>query len=394
MKGLLEERNRMSESNRRRILILCGGTIYYGAEQIAVTMMRACLENGWEVECISNAWTDGRFPAAVARLGVPITKLHMGWIYISQWWWTIHSFLRWPGALLQFRRFQHRFQPDVIICFGYRPVFVFWPFLRTPLVVSLHEAVDPTARRFDLLPRCAAKAARFWACSSFLRSDLVAAGLPPEQVHSVLNATDSAVVPSRDRGAVREPIQFGVVGRLSEGKGQRIFLQAISLMSEAERRRGVYVLYGAGEAETVAELRRLADTLGVAESVRFAGYVGDQEAIYSEMDVLVMPVLAPEAFGLVVIEAGLRGIPVIASDLGGLPEIIEAGAGGLLVPPGQSQALRDAMCEMMEDTIRLREMGKRHEKRCRGLFSLERLAADLNREVDELMRSTAGKAGR
>ncbi|MEL6112304.1 MAG: glycosyltransferase family 4 protein [Pseudomonadota bacterium] len=108
-------------------------------------------------------------------------------------------------------------------------------------------------------------------------------------------------------------------------------------------------------AEFEAALKRLANDIGVADLVHFSGHEADMPAAYAAADAVVMPSTRPEAFGRVAVEAGAMGVPVVASDHGGARETVRHGETGFLVPPGDSDALADALAALAAMTAPARQ---------------------------------------
>jgi glycosyltransferase involved in cell wall biosynthesis len=149
---------------------------------------------------------------------------------------------------------------------------------------------------------------------------------------------------------------IGMVARITKGKGQHMLLKAAGKLPPEIRGRIRILIVGApapaSEADFhyVDELRMIAVQYGLQENIVWAGYQTDPGPCYAEMDVLVHPALWDEAMGLVILEALQRGIPVIASRIGGIPEIIDEGFNGLLVAPGDEDALGQALEHFIEDS--------------------------------------------
>ncbi len=146
-------------------------------------------------------------------------------------------------------------------------------------------------------------------------------------------------------------------GRISRWKGQGVLIEALALMRNREAR---VVLVGddQGRRKLVAELVAQAERLGVAERLRFVGHETDMPAVLRIADVVVNASTDPEAFGRVVIEAQAMGATVIASDHGGAVETIAHGETGWRVPPGNAQALADALDYVLSLPIEARrDMG-------------------------------------
>jgi glycosyltransferase involved in cell wall biosynthesis len=180
------------------------------------------------------------------------------------------------------------------------------------------------------------------------------------------------------RAALRRELQLpagvsaiGCVGLLWDAKGQEHLIRALAQI----RRSGspaVVVLVGSGTDETM--LRELTDELGVREAVRFAGWREDVPRVLRALDIYVQPSLT-EGLPLAVVEAAAAELPIVASDVGGIPEIIEHGRNGLLVPPGDPQALAVAIQELIDDPERARVLAVNARQTAFERFSAEAMAS-------------------
>jgi len=127
----------------------------------------------------------------------------------------------------------------------------------------------------------------------------------------------------------------------------------------------------AGDGELEPELRATAARLGLDEVVTFLGRVAPVAPVLERAEVVVVPSFG-EGFGMVALEAMERGRPVIASDVGGLPEIVADGQTGMLVPSGDVEALARAIAELAGDPVRAAELGAAGRVRALQEFSQER----------------------
>jgi glycosyltransferase involved in cell wall biosynthesis len=131
-----------------------------------------------------------------------------------------------------------------------------------------------------------------------------------------------------------------------------------------------------GEGQPMAgQLQAQVEALGLAHRVHFTGRRDDIGNVLTAFDVFALPTLR-EALGTVFIEAAAMGVPVIGTDVGGVPETMQAGVTGLLVPPGDPAALAGALESLLADPALRRRMGDagRELIRGQGLFSAERTA--------------------
>ena len=193
------------------------------------------------------------------------------------------------------------------------------------------------------------------AASAYIAELIVARhGVDPRRIRVIPRGIDpSAFDPAAVSGARLARLALGwelpdhapvvmLPGRLTGWKGQAVLISALALLARTD---AVGVLVGSdqGRAGYSAGLRRQAEALGVAGRLRLVGECADMPAALLLADVVVHASTAPEAFGRVVIEAQAMGRPMIAADLGGPVETVEAGVTGWRVPPGDPAALAAAI---------------------------------------------------
>ncbi len=201
------------------------------------------------------------------------------------------------------------------------------------------------------------------AVSNDLRTKLVGLGLPSAKAHVILHGVDHALFrPPSDRTTLRQTLGLDgltllSVGHLLEAKGHRI---AIAALRELERA----MLVIAGDGEDEAALRRLAADLQVADRVRFLGTVGQDQLrdYYGAADVVV---LASRREGIpnVILESMACGTPVVATAVGGVPEVVTAPEAGVLMRDRSPEALAAAVVELLArrpDRDKTRQFSQRY----------------------------------
>ncbi len=169
----------------------------------------------------------------------------------------------------------------------------------------------------------------------------------------------------RDGGRV-----IGTVTRLDEPKkGLTVLLRALAALA---RRDGLppwqCLLVGDGPAR--GRLEALAAELGLSGRVVFAGMRRDVPRVLPALDLFVYPSLY-EGFGIAIVEAMAAGRPVVASAVGGIPEIVVDRDTGLLVPPGDAAVLAEALATLLASPDQARQMGRRGRERARELFAIQ-----------------------
>ena len=158
------------------------------------------------------------------------------------------------------------------------------------------------------------------------------------------------------------------IGRLIPIKGHLVLLRALA---QARARVPGVALDVAGRGPLEPALKAYARELGVEDAVRFLGFVSPVQRAIEDAAVVVVPSLG-EGFGMVALEAMERARPVIASAVGGLPEIVASGETGLVVPSADAEALADAIVELAGDLPRAAEMGAAGRARALSEFTPER----------------------
>jgi glycosyltransferase involved in cell wall biosynthesis len=142
-------------------------------------------------------------------------------------------------------------------------------------------------------------------------------------------------------------------GRFSWEKGHRFLVEAIPRM--LRERKDAWVLF-CGEGPLMEVTKQRAKDLGVLDWCRFLGFRRDLSGFISAMDLMVLPSLS-EGLPNVVLEAFAASKPVIASNVGGVPEVVEDGISGYLVPPGRAELLAKAISTMLSDPAKMEAMG-------------------------------------
>ncbi len=187
-----------------------------------------------------------------------------------------------------------------------------------------------------------------------------------------------AAAPQRvDREEVREPtILF--VGRLVERKGVPVLVDAVAELRGETPARLVIV----GDGPERAAIERRAAERGIADAVEVRGQVSDEALLgaYAGADVFVLPAIVDsrgdtEGLGVVLLEAMNFGLPVVGSAVGGILDIVVPGESGMLVPPGDSAALADALRRLLGDPALARRLGDAGRERVRTHFSWARIVS-------------------
>jgi glycosyltransferase involved in cell wall biosynthesis len=225
------------------------------------------------------------------------------------------------------------------------------------------------------------------ASSSYVAAQLGELGIPRERIVVVPNGI--ADVPTLETPPKRGICTIGLPGQVGAWKGHDDFIAALAILRSTGQQ-FTAAIFGVGEQSYVNSLKRAIDTGGMSEQVTWHGYIRDADEMYRCMDVCVMPSRIDEAFGLVAAEAGLRGVPVVATRRGALPEIIADGETGFLVESHNPAQLAEKLKLLLHDESLRRQLGAKARERCRMMFTGARMLDEVERACSMVASARLG----
>ncbi len=268
-----------------------------------------------------------------------------------------------PRGLAAVVRALRAFRPDWIVGSDSKE---YWPLVLAGRVsgvpVALFKHMDfemrPLTKRF--IPRLAQ---RFIVVSEAMRRSFVARGLPPERIDVVPNPIDTGhfradpelrAEARRNLGYAESDVVVAYLGRLAPEKGVYALADALDrAIPRAPGLRSLWVGSGPHRDAVAARLR----ATPCADRHRLLPFMPDVRPVYAAADIVAMPSIIAESFGRVAAEAEACGLPVLASAVGGIPETVEDGVTGRLLPPGDAGAWADALVELARDAGLRERMG-------------------------------------
>jgi glycosyltransferase involved in cell wall biosynthesis len=201
--------------------------------------------------------------------------------------------------------------------------------------------------------------------------------VPAKKIAIIHNGVDTRrfAMPQNARKAIRHALGFTdedfvliMVARLHAGKGHRVLLEAMRQLFDSYPKLKLICL---GEGEEERELRAFSESLGLARCVRFAGYQHDVPAWLKAADINVLPSFY-EGLPLTILEAMAASLATVASNVGGIPEAIEHGVSGLLVPPGDAHRLARALALLLRESATRERMARAAHARVSRDFVFEK----------------------
>ena len=234
---------------------------------------------------------------------------------------------------------------------------------------------------------------RIVAVSHLVKEDLIAHRVaPPEKISVIPLGFD--LEPFLDCGSLKGEFRkelaldsgeklVGILGRIFPIKNHRLFLESAAQIVRQESNVHFVVV---GDGILRSEMEKYAQELEIDHRVIFTGWRRDLPRIYADLDLLVVS-SNNEGTPVSAIEAMAAGCPVVATRVGGLPDIVQDGETGYLVPAKQSQPLAAAMLELIRDSQRAKQMGRSAQCSVKETFALDRLLRDTENLYEELLTS-------
>lgn len=341
------------------LFILQDAPVIYGAEQATLDLLRGLSrQTGMSCEVIlvhelRLEHYDSPLQAPLTALAVPVHVIRVS-----------HPFSL--SLVRQMQKICNALCPDIIHTTGYK-MDIHAMFLRrgnSRLVSTVHgwlHRKDRKERFYSWLNRLALKHFdTVVTLSSFYDVLLRNHGIP---THRIPTGIDCSNIPEYPPKASSE-MTVGCLGRLSEEKNQRLLIDAMSRLKDSSIQA---LISGTGPDRPLLEKWIAAS--GLTTRVTLAGYM-DRETFFQRIDVLVL-CSSIENLPLVIMEAMLRGIPVIASHVGGVPDLIEHGVNGLLFPANDAAALVQAIDRLDENASLRNALGKNGQRTIINHFSYE-----------------------
>jgi glycosyltransferase involved in cell wall biosynthesis len=301
------------------------------------------------------------------------------------------------GVVWSIRKHLRRIRPHVIHTHQIGPLFYTGLAARglgVPLIVHTeHGKVNYSGRRRTRwLGRLAARHASLFYCLTLDMADAVAAAgiVPPSRLRVIRNGIDTAFYqerrdPASVRAALGIPLDaplIGTVGRLNEIKRQDVLLRAFARVVSGYVAHAHLVLVGDGPLQ--ADLAVLAAQLRIEDRVHFTGYQADTRAHVQAMDVFALTSRS-EGMPQALLEACVAQVPVVASRVGGIPEVIRQGETGMLVEVGDVDALATTLAALLADRAGATAMARRASEFVIARFDVARMAADYHGDFMDLL---------
>lgn len=377
----------------RNVLYLIRSWAFGGSHTILLTLMKHLPKDRYNIVCVpydTFSGLDEIFVEQARKRGLPPSDERIPWKSRGNWWKArakvrelvrtydidlIHTHDPHSNTMIGIGRKEW---PCAVVASAYGWWDGFVPFRR--FVYQWIER-DFALRHFD----------RVITVSEHMNSRILE-GPTPEAIVRVIYTGIEPSAPSDKRAAFRaqhgipdDAVVIGTVSRVSAEKGHAHFIDAMALLGDrCPNVRALIVGQGPEKAALEEQTKRLC----LQDIVRFTGFCDDLPAAFAAMDIFAQPSVQQEGLPTAILEAQAAGLPVIASDIGGVSESVH---GGLLVPPGDASVLADAIESWVVDAGSRRSIGEAAKAFVEESFSLESMVRRVAETYEEAIEHYAAR---
>lgn len=365
----------------KKVLHIITGDHYAGAERVQDLLAMRLPEHGYQVGFV--CLKEGLFPQARQYKDAPIYSAHMGSRLDFAPARRIAAVIRKEGYALI-----HTHTPRSTLLGQLVSLMA-----GVPLVHHLHS---PTTRdtedrwrnlRNSWVERlCLLRARRIIAVSASLREYLREQGYGDERVRLVENGV-SVTAEQHVADPAHHAAVVGMVALFRPRKGLEVLMRAAAILKSTGRSVRIRAVGGFETPQYEASIKALERELGLVGDIHWAGFTRDVGAELRQMGVFALPSLFGEGMPMVVLEAMSAGLPVVATRVEGIPEVVREGQDGYLVPPNDPPALAAALGRLLENADALRTQGQSGRQRQIQHFSDVSMARGVAKVYDEVFHS-------
>ncbi|MCB1275569.1 glycosyltransferase family 4 protein, partial [Prosthecobacter sp.] len=387
-RSLVSSRVTDAPASPLKMAIVAGGQNLFGKEIMALELGEGLRDRGHQVLFVSSLWCgDGGFGRRLQQAGIPAQFMRLGFISATLRpdciRMTLDQLIRAPGLWLNYAGFLRRQRSVQVIHTNWHHLLMLHPFLKPERDwFWLHEVVPNKPQYRHVFRHLARHLRAFIPVSDAVKASLLEIGIPENKIHVIHNGIKDPVGTESTRGRSWQGGRIGVVGQIGEWKGHQNLLEAFGAIAGSHPDAELH-LFGTGEQDFTKRLRQRAEQLGVGGRMVWHGFLSDRRQIYECIDLCAVPSRTADPLPTVAIEAAFFSLPVVASRIGGLPEIVEDGVSGFLHEAENQTELATHLQTLLSSEELRKRMGAAARRRAQICFSRGRFVADF----EQLLRS-------
>ncbi len=250
--------------------------------------------------------------------------------------------------------------------------------IQSGFMLKLYELIDAFIMKFFMK--------KIFAVSKGMQTEIIKKGIPSSKIQYIPNGIEienvfSNVNQKKEFGIDPTLLVFGVIGRLSPEKGHKYLFEAITRLSKYFNK--IHFLI-AGEGPLRKELENLVSDLNISNLIQFIGYEKDISRVLNSLDVVIQPSLK-EGLPISLLEAMSYAKPIIATAVGDVPDLIHNDSTGILILPGDADAIHGAILKLIEDRKSCELLGQNALKFIRLNYSLEKMVHTYTEQYKQVL---------
>jgi len=358
----------------KKILVFIGGSYVSGLEVVTLHLIKELADDGYDVRCVISGWNDGNFKRKLNDIGVQYHEVKLGSIYLRKPVWTIDTLLHYPQAYFSLKKMIKDFDPDVFHFCNFAMPLMLYPLISYRSVYNLQETHLPGIKHKLIYKLLNKKIRYFTAVSKHIVRVLENLGIPSDKIKLIYNGIPPVVAGSIAE-AVQQPILiFAIIGQVVEWKGHDTLLTAVELLVKKGIVNFRVQIFGNDQTAYGKALKEKTTQQELNDYFEWKGFVNDQDKVYRDCCVVIVPSLSGEPCSLTIIEAMSRGKAVIVSDRGGNPELVQHEQTGLVFKAEEAQALSDCMLMLLQQRTLINELAVKAHQRAINNYTSDRMA--------------------
>ena len=375
-----------------KIAVLATVTDFGGAEKVVLSLMKNINSDLFEL-----------VPIIFTRSGLLDTVFFREFDKTGKKYHTIFAdkhkikYLNPLSNIIEAYKLLKKYEFDLVHTHGYRADvlgIILSRLTGLPVVSTCHGFIsnDFNLKLYNKLDRYLLRYAdRIMAVSDGIKNDLIKSGINEKRIAMIQNAVElngKKKLFSQNRKAKRQLFNIhekefvaGYIGRLSEEKGVKYLIEAHTLLTESGAQVKMLII---GDGPQKKELEDLAKDAGSEGSVMFTGFQNEIESWLPAMDVFVLPSLT-EGTPMALLEAMAGGIPVVATAVGGVPQVVDSEKNGILVSPGKPEEIKNAIHVLYKNETLRNSISKEAQETIRKKYDVKDWVNKIETEYSKVL---------
>lgn len=343
-----------------KILFFCGGAYISGMEVVTLHLMKGLKEQGYEVRCIFSGWNDGNFRRKLDEIGVQNYEVKIGWIYIRKPLWTLDTLVNFPRAFYSCKKIINEYKPDIFQFCNFSMSIMLYSLIGEKAVYNLQETHSSNTKNKWIFRILNKKIKYFTAVSYHIVNVLKQLDIPDEKIELIYNGippVTSAVV-NKFELKNKSQFYFAIIGQVVLWKGHLVLIEAVEKLVQKGITNFKVLIYGNDTTDFAVVIKKILQEKKMETHFEWRGFVNNQNDVYTDCDVVVVPSLSGEPCSLTIIESMSRGKALIVSNRGGNPELIQNKMNGMIYNATEPVELADCMQYLIENTSDIADFGE------------------------------------